>query len=612
MDQVKTEQAPSWSTREEATLYSRPSDQQTQTQSEGSVPGFDQSTTVATHSSFSAAKDESLSGDYTTSNWQNSTLPHNTLTTGNIESHLPGDASVPYQSLGQSMSMKTSALGGPITMPYDSSALMFNSAQMGVTTANMGAALTSSMSNTLPASTSLSEFATAANTPKDAILSTHSSPVPAPSTFIDNRNPSPPSMLSTTAFSGINSMTSVPVVLPTPLSREELIMNARSNPGMSSFSHDASADGRYTKSSSASLYGSGALNKTDNTDASSYSASTSNPTPAIGADTALFPSLLHRICEDPEQDHIAYWDSCNYVCIPAMESLRVQLNVMGMTANHTDSLQKNFNDYQFVRRTDMRRTRHTSEPTIVKFSNPNFLPGREDLLHKIVRKSAIKKLQSGAQRTNTSSSRKSNKSPNMRQGSMRLPRQSTSERLNPYSRYGSSGSASINGFPMPIQPTGTLPSQQHSHASSISNIYANGDSGLAMPMNVLPSSFGMPANMNMVDRTDSSLLTAGNQSYANPQFYLSQNSSSFDLPSMLSQQQMQLNVPAPNQYAPGVNMQQQYQDQQYNDQYTYTQQPQQPQYGDLQQYQTQYTIPFSTETGSPARATANYSDNNIV
>ncbi|KAJ2104983.1 hypothetical protein GGF48_006358, partial [Coemansia sp. RSA 921] len=35
----------------------------------------------------------------------------------------------------------------------------------------------------------------------------------------------------------------------------------------------------------------------------------------------------YGICEDITKDHIAYWDSNNFVCIPVMENLRAELNL---------------------------------------------------------------------------------------------------------------------------------------------------------------------------------------------------------------------------------------------------------------------------------------------
>ncbi|KAJ2770381.1 hypothetical protein IWQ57_002689, partial [Coemansia nantahalensis] len=150
----------------------------------------------------------------------------------------------------------------------------------------------------------------------------------------------------------------------------------------------------HSEPATASIHGAG-MGCTGSTDSGIHSADVlgfglaTRPSSSGNKDSsAMFP-----ICEDPLLNDISYWGEKNFVCIPDMEKLRLKLNELGMTANHTDSLQKNFNDYQFKRQTDQRRIRHTNERAIVKFSNDNFLPGREDLLINVVRKSAIKKNQ---------------------------------------------------------------------------------------------------------------------------------------------------------------------------------------------------------------------------
>lgn len=211
-----------------------------------------------------------------------------------------------------------------------------------------------------------------------------------------------------------------------------------------------------------------------------------------------------RICEDLSLSHVAYWDENNYVCIPSMESLRLELNMLGMTANHTDSLQKNFNDYQFKRQTDQRRIRHTSEQGIVKFSNSNFIPGAKELLGKVLRKSAMKKLQGGSGSSGSSNTQqdKANRNGNgsgvtrrrsrvssvrnVSGGAQRNSKQSEAtssnsalglDRMNPYVRYGG---------PAPLHDGSA---NQHQHMTS---------AGLPMPLSTPLGHFAVSAQPGSV------------------------------------------------------------------------------------------------------------------
>ncbi|KAJ2708708.1 hypothetical protein H4R19_004618 [Coemansia spiralis] len=228
--------------------------------------------------------------------------------------------------------------------------------------------------------------------------------------------------------------------------------------------------------------------------------------------SAMFPSLLYRICEDPLLRDVAFWDENSFVCIPDMERLRLKLNGLGMTANHTDSLQKNFNDYQFKRQTDQRRIRHTNERAIVKFSNDSFLPDREDLLVNVVRKSAIKKNQNGTRdrQAGQTATRRRARVPSIKQGNGgRGARQSASERTAPYARHPQSEHSPISGFPMPISPTTPFPGHPAPGSAGMHPLYTAGEMpGLMMPLGVPGLGFNIPHTVPLADRADAALMPA--------------------------------------------------------------------------------------------------------
>ncbi|KAJ2817387.1 hypothetical protein FBU31_006246, partial [Coemansia sp. 'formosensis'] len=262
---------------------------------------------------------------------------------------------------------------------------------------------------------------------------------------------------------------------------------------------------------------------------------------------------------DPNMDDIAYWDEDNHVCIPVIENLRVQLNIMGMTANHTDSLQKNFNDYQFNRRTDQRRVRHTTEVAIVKFYNPNFLPEREDLLHLVVRKSALKKLQNTTgQRERPSSStasRKKARVPSVRTNGQRGARQSVAERGNPYSRHGSGESSHMSAFQLPVSPMGHFtPHSAPSPSNQLQPMYHGGEPStpaMMMPLDVHSVGFGIASSVSAGDRADSTLISpATTGPYAQQQpFYMGHAPPAFGLHNVMAPPHAGL-TPIQSHYAP--------------------------------------------------------------
>ncbi|KAJ2390321.1 hypothetical protein GGI05_003248, partial [Coemansia sp. RSA 2603] len=288
-------------------------------------------------------------------------------------------------------------------------------------------------------------------------------------------------------------------------------------------------------------------------------------------------------------------------------NLRLQLNTMGMTANHTDSLQKNFNDYQFFRRTDQRRIRHTSEQGVVKFSNPYFLPGRADLLYQVVRKSALKKMNNatGRDRSNTQTpSRKKAKAPVVRQGNNpRMPRQSTYERLNPYGRFGPADNTQMQGFPLSAPHAQSMPQHQP---------------GLAMPMNMLQPDFGMPSSMTMMDRTDVPMISPA----PNSTLYFDQGTSGFNhspssfaqntpsnlgMSSMMPSHSMQINAPSHYESSipmPSGHLQYQSQFVAHAPQQTQPRDGHVDEYSSNQQYHDQYF--FASASGNSSSRSAMY------
>ncbi|KAJ1796812.1 hypothetical protein LPJ75_007173, partial [Coemansia sp. RSA 2598] len=348
---------------------------------------------------------DTLSTDIAGANWEGadllnkSALPASSEASkaSDLNTHLPAESlSVSFVNLSQPMPVKASVFGGPVGMAYDSSSLMFAPSDISVSTGDVVSTLSTAMTSAMSSTNTLNAHVMSTGAATEHCLSTNSSPVLNNSGGVSQKSSSPASMFSGSTHLTMTSMPAMPTILPTPLSREDLLMDARKNnihlaPMDRNLSIDTHYSGMQSKSLNGPMQGSennqggGESAYPNSADSTGYGVSMDrSAASAIKTDASLFPSLLHRICEDRTLDNIAYWDENNYVCIPVMENLRLQLNTMGMTANHTDSLQKNFNDYQFFRRTDQRRIRHTSELGIVKFSNPSFLPGREDLLHLIV------------------------------------------------------------------------------------------------------------------------------------------------------------------------------------------------------------------------------------
>ncbi|KAJ2878492.1 hypothetical protein IWW38_006308, partial [Coemansia aciculifera] len=335
----------------------------------------------------------------------------------------------------QAMTLKPLVVGGgSLGLDYSTETL-FNSPM------NMTAVLPTSASAAMPtAAHSYFGFGSASTTPMAMHTSTNSSPISHNVDLLNHANVSPFDRIPSSAAGALECAPAFSSTMSTPsLSRQQFAMPMRNCSSRTDLASELRIDTKpqlvHSKSTSFVSHGQGMATSSDSrvgsSDLPGHGPSTQSPLPAnTRSDMVFFPSLLHKICMDPSLDHIAYWDEENHVCIPVIENLRIQLNAIGMTANHTDSLQKNFNDYQFSRRTDQRRVRHTTEVAIVKFYNPNFLPGRKDLLHLIVRKSALKKIQNNAsQRDGDSSSRKKKRVPSVRTTGPR------GARPNPYARH---------------------------------------------------------------------------------------------------------------------------------------------------------------------------------
>ncbi|KAJ2735734.1 hypothetical protein IW152_001372 [Coemansia sp. BCRC 34962] len=511
-------------------------------------------------------------------NWHSSSLTAGQLSSGDSPAitsdselcgHLSKDlATVPYSMSGQSMALKSSVVGsGPLGIDYGADSMIFHSSIA------MPAALSASVSAPalVPTSQSYFNFGSSAATPMAMHLSTHSSPTSQHIGLLNHSNVSPFDRISSTGINTVDCAPPFAAAMPSPIqSRQQFIISARSYPNRADLASELkivtkppmmhSKSAIYTAPSSGTANSGNSDSRFSSTDQSGHGLA-AHPPLSAGArpDSALFPSLLYRICMDPNMDSIAYWDEDNHVCIPVIENLRVQLNVMGMTANHTDSLQKNFNDYQFNRRTDQRRVRHTTEVAIVKFYNSNFLPDREDLLHLVVRKSALKKLQNSANQrerpSSSSSSRKKARVPSVRTSGQRGARQSATERANPYSRHSSGESTPhVSAFQLPISTLGHFPSHSASSSSSqLQPMYHGGESSasaMMMPLGVHSVGFGLPPPVSAGDRADSALLPpATSGSYAQQPFYMGQQPPAFGLHNVIAQPHSGL-TPIQGQYAP--------------------------------------------------------------
>ncbi|KAJ2653813.1 hypothetical protein IWW40_000097 [Coemansia sp. RSA 1250] len=472
--------------------------QQQQQQSNNSAsPICNPVTPISTQSPYTAAKNESLGAGYpeSTAAWQQSAPGFAKNIDGvdmssnyNMDGSLSGDIAVmAYPTPNQSISLKTSSVGNPLESTYANAGLMLDTSALAAQHGgDISSTFTAPLSGVLPTTSSFSEFATAATTPTGN-NSAHSSP----SSRHNHLNMSQASIMHVPALHSLSDIPPASAGIVAPISRP-LDMLA----GASDINTRVSLSNQPPPSTSLQMTGN---------------------------------------AENHALNSIAYWDENSYVCIPSMENLRIQLNSLGMTANHTDSLQKNFNDYQFKRQTDQRRIRHTSEQSIVKFSNENFLPGRSDLLHRVVRKSALKKMQTGGgtrdRASGSGSARKKPRVPSIRQGNTRSSRQSTSERINPYTRYAQAEAGQMPNFHMPISPTSSFQPHQGTASSAMPPLYSSAESsGLVMPLSNL--GFNIQHTMPIPERSEHGLIPASNGNYSQAPFYMASSSSGF-IPSLM-------------------------------------------------------------------------------
>ncbi|KAJ2742195.1 hypothetical protein GGI20_004656 [Coemansia sp. BCRC 34301] len=573
MAQVKTESLSSWESREDTLTKHSPR------QNSSLYSACDTAETIDPQQQppFAAIKGELLQNPYTSSAWPTDSLTAAQLSSNNSPAtasdgelcgHLPkAIATMPYSMPGQSMTLKPSVVGGGhLGLDYGAESLLFGSSM------NMVDVLPSASAAMPSASQSYFGFGSTATTPLDVHPSTHSSPTSQHVGLLNDANVSPFSRIPSSAINSVECAPPFASTMSTPmLSRQQFAMPARNCLSRADLPSELKIDTKpqltHSKSTSFVMHGSGMETPSNddsrfcNSNQSGHGLATQSQLSAsTRSDLVFFPALLHRICMDPSMDHIAYWDEDNHVCIPTIENLRVQLNMIGMTANHTDSLQKNFNDYQFSRRTDQRRVRHTTEVAIVKFFNPNFLPGREDLLPLIVRKSALKKLQSGGnQRDRPSASapaRKKKRVPSVRTNGQRGPRQAAADRANPYMRHGPAEPNQMSEFQMPVSPmghfshhsaqspVGQMQPMYHHHSSEPSS------ASMVMPLGVHPMGFGIPSSIQMGDRAEPPLMSPVTTPYSQQPFYMENAPSAFGLHSIMPQSHSGL-VPIQSQYTPG-------------------------------------------------------------
>ncbi|KAJ2543830.1 hypothetical protein GGF49_001789 [Coemansia sp. RSA 1853] len=530
----------------DAVAFATPADQVSMQQNNAS-PVFHAVTPTCSQSPFAAIKSEpNLPGCVTSmANWQQ---PASVLTKlssdGNfngsydMNSQFSHNASAPaYPTPDQNIPPKVGPIGHPLVSGYESTSLLLDTAALGAHqhSSELPSGFAVPMHGGLPGATSLSEFATAATTPNGDHNSTSSSPLSSQQNMLGHTQMSPVSMISGQVLHSLGDIPSISAGMMEPISRPmEMLAGHSMLDSSMSLSHQLPSNILHST-------GMGSADIAEN-----------------GLSSA--ESSGFGICEARELDHIAYWDSNNYVCIPSMENLRAELNTKGMTANHTDSLQKNFNDYQFKRQTDQRRIRHTSEVGTVKFSNDNFLPGRRDLLDLVVRKSALKKLQNGGNRerpNGTAQARKKPRVPSTRQNSSRTSRQSTSERLKPYGRPMPIEGGPMASFPMSVSPTASFQTHHAHNPSNIPQFYGNeGPSMMMQPLGVTNLGFNIAHSMPLSDRPEPALIPASNGGYSQQHFYVN-NASPGLMPSFMHPPP-HVNLPTPfhGQYSTPLPQQQ--------------------------------------------------------
>ncbi|KAJ2552581.1 hypothetical protein EV175_003260 [Coemansia sp. RSA 1933] len=455
-----------------------------------------------------------------------------------------------YPTPENQISIKTPKFGPAVNFDYSGPDMMFDTTDSGVSGIGATDVSTLALAVSTDAAAQYSEQVASATGP----LSLHSqleTPPLSLGAVTNNHDISPVTTVDSAAGIIVGDISSI---MHSGISRALPLSESGARASMDSFVAGISIDAKTSSMLHMQSYGAspnGADTESAGNNNSGFSSADRNigrpelathrslATTGMRPESALFPSLLHRVCEDPQLHNIAYWDEKGNVCIPVMETLRKTLNSMGMTAHHTDSLQKNFNDYQFKRMTDQRRTRHTNQHGVVKFQNPNFVPGRPDLLNNIVRKSALKKQQSlnSRDRANSGSfNRKKTRSSSVRQANGRVVRQTMSDRMNPYMRYGHVDQSAIHGLPISTSPSNTFQSHQHGpQVNTLSQVYNSGDqSGMIMPLDVQNFGFNIQQPpVGMGEQVNPSLLQSSNPQYQQSPFYVAQNQPSLVMQSFM-------------------------------------------------------------------------------
>ncbi|KAJ2725474.1 Heat shock transcription factor [Coemansia sp. Benny D115] len=106
------------------------------------------------------------------------------------------------------------------------------------------------------------------------------------------------------------------------------------------------------------------------------------------SDTPLFPILLHRIINDPNNESWIRWcDDGKAFKFSSADNLLGCLQAAGLRAQNYHSIEKNLNDYRFVRLTDQRRKIPDADGRLWwMFSHPQFLRSNPDGIVNIQRR----------------------------------------------------------------------------------------------------------------------------------------------------------------------------------------------------------------------------------
>ncbi|KAJ2860792.1 Heat shock transcription factor [Coemansia aciculifera] len=106
------------------------------------------------------------------------------------------------------------------------------------------------------------------------------------------------------------------------------------------------------------------------------------------SDTPLFPILLHRIIEDSENESWIRWcEDGKAFKFSSADNLLSSLQAAGLRAQNYHSIEKNLNDYRFIRLTDQRRKIPDPDGKLWwMFSHPQFLRDLPDGIVNIQRR----------------------------------------------------------------------------------------------------------------------------------------------------------------------------------------------------------------------------------